>query len=158
MRKFEYRSDPYRITNRIYVEHIYKHYEFSCCFQVVSCSYLQPFKKYIKFLSQNLFKRAPCFINACVTRWLSIACKITKRLLIWDVYLKRIGEIGHCLLQVTVPDLIDMTEKSHDNLSIFWDLTPHTLVIVNWRFGGTYCLHLLGPRASLARKQYEARV
>jgi hypothetical protein len=39
--------------------------------------------------------------------------------------------------------------------SIFWDITPCSLLKVNRRFGGTYRLHLQDRRISEARNQYE---
>jgi hypothetical protein len=41
-------------------------------------------------------------------------------------------------------------------ISIFWDITPCSPLKVNRRFGGTYRLHLQGPRISQARNQREA--
>jgi hypothetical protein len=41
--------------------------------------------------------------------------------------------------------------------TIFWDITPCSLLRVNRRFGGTYCLHLQGRRISWARSQHESR-
>jgi hypothetical protein len=40
--------------------------------------------------------------------------------------------------------------------SIFWDVTLCTLLKVNWRFGGTCCLHLQDQRISQARNWREA--
>jgi ferredoxin-thioredoxin reductase catalytic subunit len=40
--------------------------------------------------------------------------------------------------------------------SIFWDITPCSLLKINRRFGGT-CLHLQGRRISHARNQRESR-
>jgi hypothetical protein len=39
--------------------------------------------------------------------------------------------------------------------SIFWDITPHSPVKVDRRFGGTYCLRLQGRRVSEARNQHK---
>jgi hypothetical protein len=41
--------------------------------------------------------------------------------------------------------------------SIFWDITSCSPLNVNWRFGGTCCLHLQGRRISQARNQRESR-
>jgi hypothetical protein len=41
--------------------------------------------------------------------------------------------------------------------TIFWDITPCSRLKVNWRFGGTYHLHLQGRRISRARNQREIR-
>jgi hypothetical protein len=41
--------------------------------------------------------------------------------------------------------------------SIFWDITPCSLLKVNRGFGGTYRHHLQGRRISLARNQRERR-
>jgi hypothetical protein len=32
------------------------------------------------------------------------------------------------------------------NWTVFWDVIPCSLVEINWRFGGTYCLHIQGRR------------
>jgi hypothetical protein len=39
------------------------------------------------------------------------------------------------------------------NSSIFWDITSHSPLKVNRRFGGTWRLHLQGRRISQARNQ-----
>lgn len=41
---------------------------------------------------------------------------------------------------------------------IFWDVMPHSLVIVSWCFGEstTYLLHLKGQRLGQARSQHDA--
>jgi hypothetical protein len=39
----------------------------------------------------------------------------------------------------------------------FWDITQCSLLKVNRRFGGTYCLHLQGRKLSWARKQHDSR-
>jgi hypothetical protein len=41
--------------------------------------------------------------------------------------------------------------------AMFWDITPCSPLKVNWRFGGTYRLHLQGRRISRARNQRESR-
>jgi hypothetical protein len=45
---------------------------------------------------------------------------------------------------------------------IFWDITPCSLLIVNRRFGGTYCLHIHGRRNKFSKKpaskQVESRI
>jgi hypothetical protein len=41
--------------------------------------------------------------------------------------------------------------------TIFWDITPRSLLKVNRRFGGTYRLHLHGWRISRARNQRKSR-
>jgi hypothetical protein len=41
--------------------------------------------------------------------------------------------------------------------AVFWDITPCSPLKVNRRFGGTYLLHLQGPRISRARYQRESR-
>jgi hypothetical protein len=41
--------------------------------------------------------------------------------------------------------------------TIFWDITPCSLLKVNRRFGGTYRLHLQGRKISRARNQSESR-
>jgi hypothetical protein len=38
------------------------------------------------------------------------------------------------------------------NSTIFWDITPCSLLSVNWRFGGTYRLHLQGERNKFSKK------
>jgi hypothetical protein len=40
-------------------------------------------------------------------------------------------------------------------ISIFWDITPCSLVKVNRHFGGTYCLHLQGRRISQTKNQHQ---
>jgi hypothetical protein len=40
--------------------------------------------------------------------------------------------------------------------SVFWDITPCSPLKVNRRFGGTYGLHIQGPKLSQARNQREA--
>jgi hypothetical protein len=42
--------------------------------------------------------------------------------------------------------------------TIFWDITPCSLLKVNRRFGATYRFHLQGRRISRARNQRESRV
>jgi hypothetical protein len=41
--------------------------------------------------------------------------------------------------------------------TIFWDITPCGPLKANWRFGGTYCLHLQDRETSRARNQVESR-
>jgi hypothetical protein len=41
--------------------------------------------------------------------------------------------------------------------TIFWDITPYSPLKLNWRFGGTYYLHLQGRRISRARNKRESR-
>jgi hypothetical protein len=41
--------------------------------------------------------------------------------------------------------------------TIFWDITPCSLLSVNRRFGGTYRLHLQGRRIGRARNQRASR-
>jgi hypothetical protein len=41
--------------------------------------------------------------------------------------------------------------------TIFWDITPCSLLKVNRRFGETYHLHLQGGKISRARNQRESR-
>jgi hypothetical protein len=41
--------------------------------------------------------------------------------------------------------------------SAFWDITPCSLLKVNWRFGGTCRIHLQGQKISQARNQRENR-
>jgi hypothetical protein len=36
--------------------------------------------------------------------------------------------------------------------TIFWDITPRSPLIVNRRFGGTYCLHLQGRKNKPSKK------
>jgi hypothetical protein len=40
--------------------------------------------------------------------------------------------------------------------AIFWDLMPYSLVLIYWRFGGTYCLHLHGGWVSQASSKQRA--
>jgi hypothetical protein len=52
----------------------------------------------------------------------------------------------------------DMKEnRASKNNFIFWDITPCSLLKVNWLFGGTCHLLLQGWRISLTRKQRESR-
>jgi hypothetical protein len=44
------------------------------------------------------------------------------------------------------------------NSTIFWDITPCSLLKVNWRFRGTYRLHLQGRKISRTRNQRECRL
>jgi hypothetical protein len=41
--------------------------------------------------------------------------------------------------------------------TMFWDITPCSLLKVNGRFGGTYRLHLQGRKISRARNERESR-
>jgi hypothetical protein len=41
--------------------------------------------------------------------------------------------------------------------TIFWDITLHSPLSINQRFGGTYRLHLQGRKISWARNQHESR-
>jgi hypothetical protein len=47
---------------------------------------------------------------------------------------------------------------SHLKRSVFWNITPCSLLKVNRRFGGTCRLHLQGRRISQARNQCEAEL
>jgi hypothetical protein len=40
--------------------------------------------------------------------------------------------------------------------SVYFDITPCSLLKVNGRFGGTFCLYLQGRRISKVRNQHEA--
>jgi hypothetical protein len=53
------------------------------------------------------------------------------------------------LLHVGFEDLTAVVMKS----TIFWDITPCSPLSVNWRFGGTYRLHLQGRRNKYSKKR-----
>jgi hypothetical protein len=50
----------------------------------------------------------------------------------------------------------DLNNKSLIKGTVFWDTMPCSTLKVNWRFEGTYRLHLQGRRISRARNQRES--
>jgi hypothetical protein len=47
--------------------------------------------------------------------------------------------------------------KNYLKSSVFWDITPCSVLKVSWHFGGTCCLHLWGWRISQERSLCENR-
>jgi hypothetical protein len=106
--------------------------------------------EYTVFLT--LFSPVPYwwFVNILVclhecTRHL-VAWSIRKVLLIGALCLNYVCLVGFEVVTVVVMKSI-----------IFWDITPCSLLKVNRRFGGTYCLHLQGWRISWERNHIGCR-